>query len=256
MVDSMTAPISGEIDLGGQTAVVTGAAGAIGAATCEALAREGAGVVAADVAEGLDETAARVETHGVPCSTVECDVTEPTAIDRLVDTAFDHADTVEIVAAVHGIVDRATLSAMTREEWARVIDVNLTGTAFVVQAFYDHLLDNGYGKVVCIGSIAGKIGGVISGANYVASKGGVHGLVKWAAQDAAEHGVYVNAIAPGPVWSPMTRDESLGYSDSMAPLGRLGEPEDIAEGVVFLASQASNWITGTVLDINGGMLMD
>lgn len=123
-----------------------------------------------------------------------------------------------------------------------------------MQAFYDGLLNDGYGKVVCIGSIAGRVGGVISGPNYVASKGGVHAFVKWAAKDAADEGVYVNAIAPGPVWSGMTRGEN--YTPDMAPLGRIGEPEDIAEAVVFLASPASNWITGTVLDVNGGMLMD
>lgn len=252
----MTAPISGPIDLSGHTAVVTGAAGAIGAATCEALAREGADVIAADITGALDDTVDRVHTAGGSCTPVTCDVTDPTDIERLRSVSLDHADTVEIVVTVHGIVDRATIADMTRDEWARVLDVNLTGTAFVLQAFYDHLIDNAYGKIVCIGSVAGKVGGVISGPNYVASKAGVHGVVKWAAKEAAADGVYVNAIAPGPVWSSMTRDESLGYSDDMAPVGRLGEPADIAEGVVFLASQASNWITGTVLDINGGMLMD
>lgn len=252
----MTAPLSGPIDLSGQTAVVTGAAGAIGRATCEALAREGAAIIATDITGDLDETVDRVHAVGGTCTAVTGDVTDPTDIERLRSVTFDHTDTVEIVATVHGIVDRATIADMTRDEWARVLDVNLTGTAFAVQAFYDHLIDNGYGKIVCIGSVAGKVGGVISGPNYVASKAGVHGLIKWAAKDAADHGVYANAIAPGPVWSPMTHDESLGYSDDMAPVGRLGEPEDIAEGVVFLASQASNWITGTVLDINGGMLMD
>lgn len=252
----MTVPTSGPIDLSDQTAVVTGAAGAIGAATCEALGREGADVIAVDIADGLADTVDRVEAVGASGIPVECDVTDPADIETLKAEAVDHAGAVEIVVTVHGIVDRVAFATMTRAEWARVLDVNLTGTAFVLQAFYDHFLENAYGKIVCIGSVAGKVGGVISGPNYVASKAGVHGLVKWLAKDAASAGVYVNAIAPGPVWSPMTRDESLGYSDDMAPVGRLGEPEDIAEGVVFLASQASNWITGTVLDINGGMLMD
>lgn len=251
----MTAPTSGGVDLTGQSAVVTGAAGGIGQATCESLAREGADVVAVDVnSEGLEVAETLVEDLGRECEVVECDVTDAAAVDRLREAAIDAFDHVGIVATAHGIVSRVDLSDMTLNDWQDVLDVNLTGTALVVQAFYDGMIDNGYGKIVCVGSIAGKVGGVISGPNYVASKGGVHAFVKWVATDAAEHGVYANAIAPGPVWTAMTRDEN--YSPDMSPLNRLGEPEDIAEGIVFLASQQSNWITGMVLDVNGGMLMD
>ena len=116
------------------------------------------------------------------------------------------------------------------------------------------MIKQGGGKVVCLGSIAGKIGGVLAGPDYCASKGGLHALVKSLAKRGASAGIYVNGIAPGPIRTPMTKDEP--YKDDMVPLGRLGEPEDIAEAVVFLASPASNFITGTILDVNGGMLMD
>jgi len=104
-----------------------------------------------------------------------------------------------------------------------------------------------------MGSIAGRIGGILAGPHYCASKGGVHALVKAFAKRGAPAGIYVNGIAPGPVPTPMIAAEP--YKDEMVPLGRLGQPEDIAEAVVFLSSQASHFITGQVLDVNGGMLM-
>lgn len=251
----MTAPPTGPVDLNDQTAIVTGAAGGIGQATCESLAREGADIVAIDIdPEGLATVKALVEDQSSDCKVIECDVTDASNIDRLRDITLDTYDQVDILVTAHGIVSRVTLSEMSFDDWQRILDVNLTGTALVTQAFYERMKANGYGKIVCIGSIAGKVGGVISGPNYVASKGGVHAFVKWVATNGAEHGVYANAIAPGPVRTAMTRSEN--YTPDMSPLNRLGEPEDIAEGIVFLASQQSNWITGLVLDVNGGMLMD
>lgn len=250
----MTTPVSAPTDLSDQTAVVTGAAGAIGGATCEALAREGADVVAADVVEdGLEETAERVEAQGGQCETVVCDVTDQDDIDTLRDVALETFDSVEIVVGTHGIVMRQDITEMDIDDWSTVVDVNLRGMVFLVRAFFDHMRENGYGKVVCFGSIAGKVGGVDAGPSYVSAKGGVHAFVKWGAKNGAPHGVYVNGIAPGPVISDMTRGES--YSADAVPLDRLGEPEDPAEGAVFLASQQSNWITGTILDVNGGMFM-
>lgn len=251
----MTTPVSGPIDLSEQTAVVTGAAGSIGGATCEALAREGADVVAADIIEdGLGDAAERVEAQGSRCETVVCDVTDQNDIENLRDVAFEEFSSVEILVGTHGLVMRQEISELDLDDWSTVVDVNLRGMVFLARAFFDHMCENGYGKVVCFGSVAGKVGGVDAGPSYVSAKGGVHSFVKWGAKNGAPDGVYVNGIAPGPVKSDMTHGES--YSADAVPLGRLGEPEDPAEGVVFLASQQSNWITGTVLDINGGMFME
>jgi len=164
---------------------------------------------------------------------------------------MDFAETVEIVVNVAGVVHRHDFSEMTLDQWERVIGINQTGTFLVTHAFYDQMVDNEYGKVVCVTSVSAKVGGVISDAGYAASKAGVHGLVRWLAKNAAEHGIYVNAVAPGAVKTPMTEDED--YRPEWSPLNRLAEPEDIAEGVVYLASQQSNYVTGTVLDVNGGM---
>jgi NAD(P)-dependent dehydrogenase (short-subunit alcohol dehydrogenase family) len=251
----MTAPVSGPIDLEGQTAVVTGAAGGIGAATCETLARHGADIVATDVDEDhLDDVAASVEAHGQRCETVACDVSDPDDVRALRDAAFAFADTVEIVVNVAGVVHRYPFPEMTLEQWNRVIGINLTGTFLVSQTFYDQMVEQGYGKVVCVSSVSARVGGVISDAGYASSKAGVNGLVRWLGKNAAADGVYVNAIAPGPIVTPMTEDED--YRPDMVPLNRLGEPADIAEGVLYLASDMSNYVTGIVLDVNGGMRMN
>ncbi|MEF8840376.1 MAG: SDR family oxidoreductase [Haloarculaceae archaeon] len=251
----MTAPVSGPIDLEGQTAVVTGAAGGIGRATCEALARHGADVVATDVdADRLDAAVEAVEGQERACETVACDVSDPDDVRALRDAAFEFAEEIEVVANVAGVVHRHDFSEMTVDQWNRVIGINLTGTFLVSQAFYDHMVERGYGKVVCVSSVSGRVGGVISDAGYASSKAGIHGLVRWLGKNAAPEGVYVNAVAPGPIKTRMTEGED--YRPDMVPLNRLGEPEDIAEGVLYLASEMSNYVTGIVLDVNGGMRMN
>jgi 3-oxoacyl-[acyl-carrier protein] reductase len=248
----MFSTTSGPADLANQTAVVTGAAGGIGRATCVSLAREGADIVAADLDdERLTETARLVKEEGQDIETVLTDVSDPNDIDTLRDVALEFADTVEIVVNVAGVVHRHDFSEMTLEQWNRVISINQTGTFLITHAFYDQMVENEYGKVVCVSSVSAKVGGVISDAGYAASKAGIHGLVRWLAKNAAEHNIYVNALAPGAVRTPMTEDQD--YRPEWAPLNRLAEPEDIAEGVVYLASQQSNYVTGTVLDVNGGM---
>lgn len=121
------------------------------------------------------------------------------------------------------------------------------------------MAEQGMGKIVALGSIASKIGGVASGPSYVAAKSAVHGLMKWVAKNGADKGIYASVIAPGPVETPMWETVTQRAAPSphgSVPLGRFGQPEDIAQAILFLASPASNWITGTVLDVNGGMLMD
>jgi NAD(P)-dependent dehydrogenase (short-subunit alcohol dehydrogenase family) len=109
------------------------------------------------------------------------------------------------------------------------------------------------GRIVCLGSLAARMGGALSGPHYVAAKAGVAGLVKWCAKAGAPDGILANAIAPGLVWTPMTR--AYPAPEGAAPVGRLGRPEDVAQAVVFLASEMSNYITGCVLDVNGGLFM-
>jgi 3-oxoacyl-[acyl-carrier protein] reductase len=140
-----------------------------------------------------------------------------------------------------------------------MLDVNLMGGVNPLRKIYPIMVSAGGGKIVALGSIAAKIGGVASGPAYVAAKSAVHGLMKWVAKSGAQHGVFANTIAPGPVetpmWQTVTGRAPPSANDSV-PLKRFGQPEDIAQAILFLCSPASNWITGTVLDVNGGMLMD
>ena len=181
------------------------------------------------------------------------DVTNRKEVQTVVKTAADKMGRIDILVNNAGICDRTLLEDISEEEWSANIDIDLKGTFLVTQAIWPIMKKQGGGKVLCIGSIAGKIGAIISGPHYVAAKAGVQGMVKWFAKDGAQYGIYANAIAPGPFWTDMTLD--YPYTDESVPLGRVGRSEDIAEAALFLCSDMSNWITGTVLDVNGGLLM-
>ncbi len=253
-----TTQVSGPADLEDRTAVVTGAAGGMGTEICATLARSGADVVAADLdADGLTAVEARVRSVDRACETVRCDVSAESDCTDLRDRALDAFGSVELLVNAAGIESPArgkSVPEITLEEWQRVFDVNLTGTFLVAQAFWQHMAGNEHGRIVNIGSIAGRQQTRRGGPAYCVSKDGVHSLTKWLAKRGAGDGIRVNAIAPGPVWSPMTRGNDL-YSDDMTPVNRLGEPADIAEGVLYLLSQQSEFVTGVTLDINGGLYM-
>lgn len=250
----MTVPISGPIDLSQRKAIVTGAARGIGRAVCCALAREGADVACLDVLD-TSETAGMVTGRERNSLALQCDVCDAEQIRTAIGRAKSDWGRIDILVASHGILGRSreALPELTIEEWDRIQTVNLRGAFLVTQAVWPWMEEQRNGKIVLMGSVAGKVGGVLAGPHYCASKGGIHAFVKWAAKSGASLNILVNGIAPGPVVTPMTAEEP--YRDDMLPLGRLGQPEDIAEAAVFLVSQASNFITGCVLDVNGGILM-
>jgi 3-oxoacyl-[acyl-carrier protein] reductase len=250
----MAAPVSGRINLKDQRAIVTGAARGIGKATALALAREGANVAACDIIE-VAETVKGIEKAGQRALGLRYDAVDIAQIQDLVKKVVENWGGVDILinnAAILGDSKKA-FQEITAEEWDLLFAVNVRGTFFMTKAVWPHMERQNYGKIVCLGSIAGRIGGVLANPHYCASKGGIHALIKWAAKKGVGFGIYVNGIAPGPIVTPMTKNEP--YKDEMVPLGRMGQPEDIAEVVIFLASQASNFITGNIIDVNGGMLM-
>jgi len=250
----MVAPISGAINLTGKVAVVTGAARGIGQAICNALAREGANVAACDILPTAD-TISKIQKPGQKNLGLVCDIFQPEQIQSTVDEVIKAWKRIDILvnnAAILGDYPKA-FEEITVDEWDRLMETNLRGPFLMTQAVWPHMVKQGGGKIICLGSAAGRMGGIIALPHYCASKGGIHAFVKWAAKNGADLGIYVNGIAPGPIKTPMTVDAP--YKDEMIPLGRLGQPEDIAEVAVFLASQASNFITGNILDVNGGMLM-
>ena len=245
----MTVPMSGKIDLRGQVALVTGAARGIGRVVALTLAREGADVIVSDVID-TKETVEAIQVLQRRALGINCDVSNKKEVTKMVERGMQEFGKIDILVNCAAVPARQGLADVDEEEWDRVLNINLKGTFFVVQALLPHMKARKYGKIVCIGSLAGKISGVHSGPHYVASKGGVHAFIKWAAKDAAASSVYINGIAPGAVQTAML--DGLSYPDSAFPLQRLGAAEDIAEAALFLASQASNWITGIVLDVNGG----
>ena len=177
------------------------------------------------------------------------DVTDRSALAETF-AGYRRIDVLVTCAAIYG--ETADIDDLDDTDVASVLDVNVKGTLWTLQAVLPHMRQHG-ARIVCVGSVAGKVGGVRAGPHYVASKGAVHALVKWAAKTQAQYGVLVNGVAPGVVDTPMIVGK--GYTPDYCPLGRLAEPEEIARVVVFLASPAASYMTGTIVDVNGGAAM-
>jgi 3-oxoacyl-[acyl-carrier protein] reductase len=252
-------------DLLGQVALVTGAARGIGRACALALARDGADVVVTDLL-ALDETLAGLaKQRGRPLA-LPLDVTVPASVGAAVDRTVAERGRLDILVTAAGIVHRDSLDGTSEAVWTRVVDVVLKGTFLAIQAAVPAMRARGYGKIVTIASIAGIMGGPVSraaesedarrgrsGPAYAAAKGGVVALTKWVAKDVGQAGIYVNAVAPGGVDTEMTR--GFRYPVDGLPIPRMGEADDVAEAVAFLASPASNYITGQVLCVDGGWVI-
>jgi 3-oxoacyl-[acyl-carrier protein] reductase len=262
----VTTEISGKIDLTGQVAIVTGGARGIGRAICLALAREGAAVAVADVIKG-NETVALIINRGGQAMFVQTDVTDRAQVEALVERVQRELGTVHILVNNAGTLGRVDLQATTDDVWDRDVGTIMRGTYLCTQAVYPLMIAQRYGKIVNVSSISGRIGGAISragdsaeaskgrsGPAYAAAKGGVLAFTKWVAKDGGRHNIQANAVCPGPVSSEMTRGFDYGVAGQ--PIARMGEPEDIAEAVVFLASNAANFITGQGLNVDGGLVMD
>ncbi len=247
-------PISASPRLEGRVALVTGATGGIGRAVCATLAAAGAKVVATDLNED------RAWLDATPGVTFErYDVTSRADTDADLDRVIAAHGKLDILVLCAGSIARTPLAESEDDEWRSILDVNVMGVVNPLRKAYPLMVAQGGGKIVALGSIAAKIGGVAAGPAYVAAKSAVHGVMKWVAKSGAPHGVFANTVAPGPVETPMWQTvtgRAPPSAHGSVPLGRFGQPEDIAQAILFLASPASNWITGTVLDVNGGMLMD
>jgi len=243
--------VSSRVDFTGQAAVVTGAARGIGRAVAVALAREGADLVVGDLLD-QSQTVRKVASLGRRCVAVRTDVTSRDDCAALAAAAVEAFGRLDVLVTCAGVYGGGALE-VDEQEWDRVLDVNAKGTYLPVQAAFPVMSAAGYGKIVCIGSIAGKVGGLLAGPHYVASKGAIHALVRWLAKYGASQGVYANGIAPGAVATDMI--EGQPYREDYCPLGRFAQPEDIAEAVVYLGSGASNYVTGKVLTVDGGYLL-
>jgi 3-oxoacyl-[acyl-carrier protein] reductase len=243
-----------------QVAIVTGAARGIGKAIALTFIREGAKLALIDVDQGSLETAKdgitkdREEVIAIPCN-----ITKGAEVKAMVDQVHGQFGRIDILVNNAGIIRRGTIETVTEEDWDRVIEVNLKGTFNCCKAVAPIMKEQGYGKIVNVSSIAGKMGDITSAPGYGSSKAGVDALTKTLARQLAPYGINVNAVSPHAIetemsaqWSEERRREII----ASIPLGRLGKPEDVAAAVLFLASKEASFITGEILDVNGGALMD
>jgi 3-oxoacyl-[acyl-carrier protein] reductase len=243
-----------------RVAIVTGGARGIGKAIAIAFIREGAKLALIDVDKGVLETAkneikkGRGEVIAIPC-----DITKSAEVKAMVDQVQKAFGRIDILVNNAGIIRRGTIDTVTEEDWDRVIEVNLKGTFNCCKAVAGIMKQQGYGKIINVSSIAGKMGDITSAPGYGPSKAGMDALTKTLARQLASYGINVNAVSPHAIetemsaqWSEERRKEII----ASIPLGRLGKPEDVAEAVLFLASDVASFITGEILDVNGGALMD
>ena len=239
-----------------QTAIVTGGGQGIGRAICGIFAEEGASVVVVDIDEaGAGETAGQLNREGRAAKAVRADVSSGAEIEALVDGVLEDSGRVDILVNNAGLAVFRSVEECTEEEWDRVMAVNLKGPFLLAKALLPAMKAQQAGAVINLASVAGKTGGVVSGAPYSVSKAGIECLTKSLARELAPHGVRVNAIAPGIIDTALTAHHDQSFVDAI-PLGGKGEPRDVAEAALFLASDRSRHITGEILDVNGGLLMD
>jgi 3-oxoacyl-[acyl-carrier protein] reductase len=244
--------------LSGKVALVTGAAQGIGKAIALALAQEGADIVVSDVnLEEAQKTADQIISLGRNGLAVKANVAVFSEVEDLVNKVIDKFAKIDILVNNAGITRDGLLLRMKEDDWDLVLDINLKGTFNCTKACCRPMLKQKSGKIINVASIIGLIGNA-GQANYSASKGGVISLTKSTAKELAAKGINVNAVAPGFIKTRMTEILSEEVKQNLLkaiPLDRLGEPEDVARAVVFLASDESNYITGQVINIDGGMVM-
>jgi len=236
-----------------RTAVVTGGAQGLGYAIAELFVAEGAHVVLGDLDLAATEAAAK-QLGSDAALAVRCDVTKADEVDGLVSAAVEHFGGIDIMVNNAGITRDATIRKMTEEQFDQVIAVHLKGTWNGTKSAAAIMRENKSGAIVNMSSISGKVG-LVGQTNYSAAKAGIVGLTKAAAKELAHLGVRVNAIQPGLIRSAMTEAMPQHIWDQKlaeVPMGRAGEPAEVAKVALFLASDLSSYMTGTVLEVTGG----
>jgi NAD(P)-dependent dehydrogenase (short-subunit alcohol dehydrogenase family) len=237
-------------DLTERRILITGAADGIGAATAKVCAELGAELLLVDIRDA-DNIAEQIREMGGKAAAFVADVSARAAIERL--------------AGEIGEIDALVLNAAIcpwDDDWDepswdanfdRVMAVNVFGPIHAARAFLPGMIRRRWGRIVFVGSLAGRTGGLIAGPHYVASKGGIQALVRWLARRAGPHNVLVNGVAPASVDTPMMRDRPVDLA--RIPLGRMAVPDEVAWPIAFLCSAAASYVCGAVLDVNGGVYM-
>ena len=247
-----------KLKLKGKVALITGAAQGIGKSIALLLAQNGANIVVSDInLERAEETAREIESNGSKAMAVKVDVANLKEVEQMVEAVLEKFGKIDILVNNAGITRDKLILRMTEEDWDAVLNVNLKGTFNCTKVVVRHMAKQRSGKIISIASVVGEMGNA-GQANYSASKAGVIGLTKTIAREFAQRRINVNAIAPGYIETPMTEilpEKVKEELKSLIPMERLGKPEDVAEAVLFLVSEESNYITGQVLNVNGGIYM-
>jgi len=247
-------------DFNNKISIVTGAAQGIGETVARGLAQQGSVVVLVDLnGDKLTPLLNELKSNGHKALAVTMDVSKLADLDKLVEQVIETYGHIDILVNCAGICPLTDLAEITEDEWDQVLSVNLKAVFFLCQKVIPHMQKAGQGRIINIASIAGKVGGINTGAHYAASKAAIEGLTKTFARHGASHGILVNAICPGAIGTNMVMcmpEEKLQNYRNTIPLGTIGTAEDVADAILFLASDRAKYITGEVLDVNGGLLMD
>jgi len=248
--------------LAGKSAVITGAAKGIGRATADVFAEEGARIVGTDIdAEGLERLRSDLEARGTECATVVGDVSKPDDARRMIAAAVERYGRIDILVANAGVIPLGSIDESTAEDWDKVMSIDGRGMFLTCKYAIEAMLASGGGSIVCLSSISG-MAGQSRQSTYGPAKFVATGLTKHLAVEWAHKGIRVNAVAPGTIWTERVRslpDEPGGteYIEEIKkqhPMGRLGEPEEVARAIAFLASDEASFITGAILAVDGGYL--
>ena len=245
--------------LAGKVGIITGSARGLGAATALEFFRAGARVCLLDIDGGAaQKTGKQLDPDGSRVMSIEADVTIEEQVRSAVEATFKRFGSVDILVNSAGIIKHLPIEEMSLEDFENVIKVNLTGTFLTCKSVLPYMKKGDGGKIVNISSLGGRTGRPGVGVNYAASKAGVIGLTQTLAKEVGPAGIYVNAIAPGPILTELTNkvpEEIFARWNSGRAVDKNGSPEDIAQAALFLASDQSDWITGVTLDVNGGIFI-
>jgi 3-oxoacyl-[acyl-carrier protein] reductase len=255
--------VSELFDITGKVAIVTGAASGIGRAIALDLAKFGAKVVIADLAlEAAKKVVGEIESAGGTAIAIKTDVADARSVQQMTQQALKKFGKIDILVNNAGIISRCTVMDMKEEELQRTLEINVKGVFLCSQAVAKYMVERKSGKIVNVGSSLSSRGSVCNlsggGADYCASKAAVQAFTRTLAMELAPCGINVNAVAPGITNTPMHKGLWEGaklYYENSVPLGRLAEPEDIADVVLFLVTDAARYITGQTIHVNGGQIM-
>jgi len=244
--------------LEGKTAVITGAASGIGRATAEKFAAAGAHVLLGDIAaEAGEAVAARLREQGRRADFIRLDVTDPASVEAFRGDAHKRAPHVDIVANIAGWGKTEPFVKNTPDFWRKLVDLNLMGPIMVTRAFVEPMMERKAGKIVTVASDAGRVGS-LGETVYAAAKGGAIAFTKSLAREMARFNITVNCVCPGPTDTPLMAAVPEKFKEAfirVTPMQRLALPEEVADAVLFFASDASSFVTGQVLSVSGGLTM-